>query len=142
MTCFRSLQVLYVSGLVFCGLAVLGQGVAFPEDSLQTPAQTDGTRTITIVMESYTFTPNTLTAEIGKPITLQLKNESFLVPHNFLLDSPSGIRLIEENVDSGEEATIQFTPTESGVYLFYCDKQLLFFPNHREEGMEGSITVP
>ena len=27
--------------------------------------------------------------------------------------------------------------TKPGTYSFYCDKQLLFFPNHREEGMEG-----
>ncbi len=96
---------------------------------------------VTIQMESYSLTPHAVSAEVGKPIEFLLKNESFLVPHNFLLDSPEGVRLMEVNVDSGEEARISFTPPESGTYPFYCDKQLLFFPTHREEGMEGLLTV-
>ena len=141
MTNFRSLQILcmvcvvVLSGLGFGQGSVLSQDMGVPEE------QTGGSEVQTIKMESYTFTPHDLTAEVGKPIQLLLMNESFLVPHNFLLDSPDGVRLIEANVDSGEQVTIQFTPTESGVYSFYCDKQLLFFPNHREEGMEGSLTV-
>jgi len=92
-------------------------------------------------MESYTFTPHMLSAEIGQPIKFLLKNESFLVPHNFLLDSPDGVRLLEANIDSGEQASVHFTPAQSGIYVFYCDKQLLFFPDHREEGMEGTLTI-
>ena len=140
MIFFRLLQILCIACLVLGGLA-LDLGTALSEETLQPSEPTNGVPKITIKMESYTFTPNTLTAEVGKPIEFILMNESFLVPHNFLLDSPDGIRLIEENVDSGEQAIIQFTPTQSGTYLFYCDKQLLFFPNHREEGMEGTLTV-
>ena len=140
MKYFRPLQILFIVCIVCCGLA-LERRAALSEETIAPSEQTDGTQMITIAMESYSFTPNTLTAEVGEPIKFLLKNESFLVPHNFLLDSPDGMRLIEENVDSGDQATILFTPTQPGVYLFYCDKQLLFFPNHREEGMEGSLTV-
>jgi len=120
---------------------VLSQGAAWADEAGVTAMSGTGPQFITITMESYTFTPKTLTAEVGQPIEFLLKNESFLVPHNFLLDSPDGVRLIEANVDSGEQATIQFTPTQSGPHVFYCNKQLLFFPDHREEGMEGTLTV-
>lgn len=140
MMYFRPLQILCIVCLVF-GVLAFDRGVSLSEEAGDLSEPTPGVRRVTIQMESYTFTPKSLTAELGEPIEFLLKNESFLVPHNFLLDSPDGIRLIEENVDSGEQAIIQFTPTQSGVYPFYCDKQLFFFPNHREEGMEGSLTV-
>ncbi|GJL56505.1 MAG: hypothetical protein NPIRA02_36370 [Nitrospirales bacterium] len=118
-----------------------GQGIIWAEE-VRAPVETvSGTQVMTMTMESYSFTPNVLVGDVGQPIEFLLKNESFLVPHNFLLDSPDGVRLIEANVDSGEEATIRFTPTQSGVHDFYCDKQLLFFPDHHEEGMEGTLTV-
>jgi hypothetical protein len=28
---------------------------------------------------------------------------------------------------------------QPGIYLFYCDKKLLFLPSHREKGMEGRL---
>jgi plastocyanin len=95
-----------------------------------------------IDMESYAFTPAELTIERGKPMTLILRNQSFLVPHNFLLENPHGVRILEADISSGESQAHVLTLTESGIYPFYCDKQLLFFPTHREEGMEGRLIVP
>ena len=109
-----------------------GSDIAFSEDATLSLGQTGEDPKVIIKMESYTFTPRTIIAEVGKPIQLVLQNESFLIPHNFLLDSPDGIRLVEMSVDSGEEAILPFTPTGVGVYVFYCDKKFLFFPNHRE----------
>ncbi len=140
MTHYRPLEILCMVCMVISGFS-FGPGSAWSQDTSHSTVEKSRSEITTITMESYAFTPHTLIAEIGKPIHFLLKNESFLVPHNFLLDSPDGVRLVEANVDSGDEVTIQFTPTQSGVYSFYCDKQLLFFPNHREEGMEGSITV-
>lgn len=101
----------------------------------------DGVQRATIVMESYAYEPKDLIVEAGKPVELTLQNESFLVPHNFLLDSPDGQRIVEAEISGGDIDIIRFTLTAPGRYPFYCDKQLLFFPNHREEGMEGSILV-
>ena len=96
---------------------------------------------IVINMESYVFTPSEVTIEVGKPITLILNNQSFLVPHNILMDNPQGVRVLEADISSGESQTHTLTLTEPGIYSFYCDKQLLFFPTHREEGMEGRLIV-
>ena len=96
---------------------------------------------IVINMESYVYSPSEITVAVGKPFTLTLNNASFLVPHNFLLDDPNGVRILDADISSGENQTHTLTLTELGIYPFYCDKQLLFFPTHREEGMEGRLIV-
>lgn len=96
---------------------------------------------IIIDMENYVFTPSEVTIGVDKPITLILRNQSFLVPHNFLMENPHGVRVLEADISSGESQTHTLTFTEPGIYPFYCDKQLLFFPTHREEGMEGRLIV-
>ncbi|PJA77875.1 MAG: quinol oxidase [Nitrospirae bacterium CG_4_9_14_3_um_filter_51_5] len=96
---------------------------------------------VVISMESYAFTPSEVVVEAGKPVTLTVSNQSFLVPHNFLLDDPNGVRLVDADISSGDTEVVTLTLTEPGFYPFYCDKKLLFFPNHREQGMEGRLIV-
>jgi len=96
---------------------------------------------IVIDMESYVYTPSEIMVVAGKPISLILNNQSFLVPHNFLLDDPNGVRMLEADISSGESQIFTLTLTEPGIYPFYCEKQLFFFPSHREEGMEGRFIV-
>ncbi len=96
---------------------------------------------VVIAMESYQYTPAEIVMKAGQTIRLTLKNESFLVPHNFLLDNPVGTRIIELDISSGDMQDVQFQPSVPGIYPFYCDKQLLFFPSHRKQGMEGRFLV-
>ena len=96
---------------------------------------------IVVDMESYVFSPSEITIAPGQPVTLILRNQSFLVPHNFLLEDSQGVRVLEADVSSGDIQTHTLTLKEPGIYPFYCDKQLLFFPSHREEGMEGRLIV-
>lgn len=95
----------------------------------------------TVILDSYTFTPNHLLARAGQPIELTLRNESFLVPHNFILDIPGTEIHLAEEVGAGEEIILRFVVPHPGSFPFFCNKQLLFFPNHREEGMEGLLEV-
>jgi plastocyanin len=104
------------------GIAVLVGQWAFthglyaqPADSSLPHMEASVGQQIIISMESYSFTPPEVVVEAGNPITLTLSNESFLIPHNFLI--------------------------EPGIYPFYCDKKLFFFPSHREQGMEGRLIV-
>lgn len=130
----------FVGGLV---LLLLLWGGAIPALSQELLPQSDvsNPREIVIDMESYVFTPSEVTIEVGKPITLILNNQSFLVPHNILMENPQGVRVLEADISSGESQTHTLTLSEPGIYTFYCDKQLLFFPTHREEGMEGRLIV-
>jgi len=130
------------------GLAVLlGQWgftyglYAQPTDSSLPRLETPFGQQVLIRMESYSFSPSEVFVEAGKPVTLTLSNESFLVPHNFLLDDPNGIRLVDVDISSGDIRAVTLTLTEPGIYPFYCDKKLLFFPSHREQGMEGRLIV-
>lgn len=137
----RSWQVMVVVLLI--GVGSIGLAAASGNDSepFVLPLGADGVQRTTVVLESYAFRPSSIVAKAAVPIQLILQNESFLVPHNFVLDAPlSGIHL-ERNVDAGEEAIVELTLAQPGIYHFYCDKQLLFFRSHREKGMEGTIEV-
>lgn len=114
---------------------------AQPVDSSLLATEAPFGQHVVISMESYSYTPSEVIVEAGKPVTLTLSNQSFLVPHNFLLDDPSGKRLVDADISSGDVEVVTLTLTEPGIYPFYCDKQLLFFPKHREEGMEGHLIV-
>ena len=130
------------------GIAVLVGQWAFahglyaqPADSSLPHLETPGGQQVLISMESYSYTPSEVVVEAGKPITLTLINESFLVPHNFLLDDPGGIRLVDADISSGDTQVVTLTLIEPGIYPFYCNKKLLFFPSHRKQGMEGRLIV-
>jgi plastocyanin len=130
------------------GIAVLAGQWAFadglyaqPADSSLPQVEAPAGQQIFIRMESYSYTPSEVVVEASKPITLILSNESFLVPHNFLLDDPGGIRLVDADISSGDTKVVTLTLIEPGIYPFYCDKKLLFFPSHRKQGMEGRLIV-
>lgn len=128
--------------LVVLGL-VLGllSGVVLGNDAVVLEPDADGVQRATLVLESYAFTPGSLRILAGLPVELHLENQSFLTPHNFIIDAPSVDRPVNVNVSAGERAVVRLLLNTPGTYTFYCDKQLLFFPSHREEGMEGRIEV-
>jgi len=72
---------------------------------------------------------------------LILTSVTTLTPHNFVLKEPAAGLTVEQDVRAGKTATARFTPTQPGVFTFYCDKKLLFFASHREKGMEGRLEV-
>lgn len=119
-------------------------GVALGEDSeevLVLEPDADGIQRAFIVLDSYEYTPPHISVEAGVPVQFELENQSFLTPHNFIIDHPEAGIQQDVNVDAGDRVTIRFVAQTPGTYTFYCDKQLLFFPSHREEGMEGRLEV-
>ena len=118
-------------------------GPAFGESG--TPVEVeiapDGVQRVSITMDSYSYTPNHLVVRVGKPVELTLTSVTILTPHNFVLKEPAAGLTVEQDVGAGKTATVRFTPTELGVFTFYCDKKLLFFASHREKGMEGRLEV-
>ena len=137
----------YYTRLIICIAVLVVQGAwtydlyGQPADSSLPPTEAPFGQHVVINMESYKYSPSEVVVEVGKPVTLTLSNQSFLVPHNFLLDDPSGTRLVDADISSGDTQVVTLTLTEPGIYPFYCDKKLLFFPKHREEGMEGHLLV-
>ncbi|GMQ95428.1 MAG: hypothetical protein BMS9Abin13_541 [Patescibacteria group bacterium] len=83
---------------------------------------------ISMVSGGLFFNPNNLTLEKGQPVRISIQNSGL---HTFTVD--------ELGVDvplAGVSGVVEFTPTESGVFEYYCA-----IPGHREGGMFGSVTI-
>lgn len=134
----------WLAVLLCCALTGFSSGIALGENGeevLVLQPDADGIQRAFIVLDSYAYAPPHISVEAGAPIEFQLENQSFLTPHNFIIDHPESGLQQDVNVDAGDSITIRFTAETPGRYTFYCDKQLLFFPSHREEGMEGRLEV-
>ncbi len=131
--------------VVLCWVVLFfSSGVVLGEDSeemLVLKPDAEGIQRASIVLESYAYAPAHISIQAGVPVEFHLKNENFLTPHNFIMDHPDAGLQQDVNVDAGDDVTIRFVAQVPGTYTFYCDKQLLFFPSHREEGMEGRLEV-
>ena len=92
-------------------------------------------------LDSYSFTPARLIVQAGRSVELTLTSVTTLTPHNFILKEPAAGLSVAQEVGPHETAKVIFTPTNPGIYVFYCDKKLPFFPSHREQGMEGHLEV-
>lgn len=137
---WRCLLVAVGSILVFIQCMSHVGFAASPPSVTLTPDENDIQR-VTIIMESYSFSPNNITIQADKPLSIQLENQSFLIPHNFVIDNASMGLHHEFEISAGDSLNMQLLLSTPGTYTFYCDKQLLFFPKHRDEGMEGTLIV-
>lgn len=112
-----------------------------PSPPVVVPVDRDGVQRVTIVVDSYSYTPSHLQVDVGKPVELILNSVTIITPHNFVLKDPTAGLMIEEDVPSRKGTIVRFTPTQRGLFPFYCDKKLLFFKSHRDKGMEGLLDV-
>ncbi len=101
----------------------------------------DGVQRIKIVLGSYFYSPNEIIIQANEPVIIELENESFWTPHNFVIGDPKMNMHHEINVSPGDTVNLQLLLVSPGRYTFYCNNQLLFFPSHRKEGMEGVLEV-
>lgn len=99
----------------------------------------DGVQHLSITLDSYSFSPAYIVVQSGKPVELTLKNVATVAPHNIKIDAVADGLFVSQDVEPGQTATVQFTPTKAGIYEFYCDKKLAFFPSHRKKGMIGKL---
>ena len=101
------------------------------------PVDADGVQRTTITLDSYSYSPNHLVVQAGKPVELTLTSVTTITPHNFVIKELS----VEQDVGAGKTVSIRFTPTQPGVFSIYCDKRLWPLPSHRDKGMEGKLEV-
>ena len=105
------------------------------------PVAADGVQRATVMLDSYSYTPNHLIVEAGKPVELTLTSVTTFIPHNFIIKDPAGSLSVEQEVSAGKTVTITFTPTQPGKFPIYCDKRFWPLPSHRDKGMEGKLEV-
>ena len=105
------------------------------------PVAADGIQRTIVTLDSYSYSPNHMIVEAGKPVELTLTSVTTIIPHNFIIKDPTGSLSIEQDVSAGKTVTITFTPTQPGTFPIYCDKRLWPLPSHRDKGMEGKLEV-
>jgi len=105
------------------------------------PMAADGVQRATVMLDSYSYTPNYLIVDAGKPVELTLTSVTTIIPHNFIIKDPVGSLSVEQDVSAGKTVTLTFTPTQPGIFPIYCDKRLWPLPSHRDKGMEGKLEV-
>ena len=139
----RLIHMLLVIGLLI-SVGVTIVDAAEPSQSsppLLVPVSTDGAQRATVTLDSYSYTPNHLIVEAGKPVVLTLTSVTTIIPHNFIIKDPAGNLSIEQDLSAGKTVIITFTPTQPGIFPIYCDKRLWPLPSHRDKGMEGTLEV-
>jgi len=100
----------------------------------------DGIQRLDVIVDSYSFEPNHIVVDVDKPVEITLKSVTSIIPHNFSIDYPDDGFSIDQNVSSGEDVTISFTPIKPGSYDFICDKKGIF-GRHVNKGMKGVLEV-
>jgi heme/copper-type cytochrome/quinol oxidase subunit 2 len=137
---------LYLSTIVW-SLASVGPTIVDSTEASQSgvpmriPIAADGVQRATVTLDSYSYAPNHLIVEAGKPVELTLISVTTMIPHNFIIKDPAGSLSVEQDVNAGKTVTITFTPTQPGIFPIYCDKRLWPLPSHRDKGMEGKLEV-
>ena len=101
----------------------------------------DGVQRATVILDSYSYSPNHLIVESGKPVELTLTSCTTYIPHNFVMKELSAGLSIEQDVGAGKTIIAKLAPTQPGRFLFFCDKRLWPMPSHRDRGMEGLLEV-
>jgi plastocyanin len=97
------------------------------------PETNEKTTAISVSGTEFSFSPSTLTFQVGQPATVTFTNTGKM-PHDFVVDEIPGAKT--DIIKGGESTSITFTPTTAGTFKFYCS-----VGNHRAQGMEGTVTV-
>jgi len=128
--------------LIFVGVTTVHAAEpSQPGPPMVIPVAADGVQRATVTLDSYSYSPNHLIVEAGKPVELTLTSVTTIIPHNFIIKDPAGSLFVEQEVSAGKTVTITFTPPQPGTFPIYCDKRLWPLPSHRDKGMEGKLEV-
>jgi len=88
-----------------------------------------GGETIGMEAKSFSFSPNTLIANVGEVVGL---NIAAIGQHTFTIDELD----VNVQLPHGETTRVEFTPERAGTYEFYCS-----IAGHREAGQVGELLV-
>ena len=120
---------------------LLGLMLTSGADCLAGDADTSPAQKVEIIVDSYSYSPDTITVETNKPVEITLRSIASTIPHDFTIDDPKSGLSLSFDVKGGRDATFTFTPETPGTYKFYCSKKGLFGASHEEKGMVGTLIV-
>lgn len=139
----KSFGVVGMRGWFIAALVAVGQAADGSEPGPPTvvPISPDGVQRATVILDSYSYSPNHLVVENGKPVELTLTSVTLITPHNFIIKESAGSLSVKQDVRAGRTVVARFVPTQPGLFPFFCDKRLWPMPSHRDKGMEGILEV-
>jgi len=86
---------------------------------------------VDVIAEKFDFTPDTIKAKVGRPLTLVLTS----------IDRVHGFKMpdfgVQTEIVPSEETRITITPTRPGTFAFFCD----IFCGDGHEEMAGTLVV-
>jgi plastocyanin len=88
-----------------------------------------GASEVDVEQDNFYFNPTIITGTPGQKLTIKLENEGSAT-HNFTLEDQN----IDQDVASGQDATVTVTFPQSGTLEFFCKF-------HRSRGMVGELSV-
>jgi len=111
-----------------------GAGSGSTQEESSTGGGGGGGSTVRISASEFKFDPaNPKVAKAGK-VKFELSNDGQF-PHALEVEGPGG-EAETETIQPGESATLEADLSKPGSYTMYCP-----VGNHRDQGMEGKITV-
>jgi len=100
-----------------------------------------GPQTVEVTLGSYYIKPEKIQVKAGAPVTLNIKNEASVVPHNLAISAPEAGIDVKADVGGGKQASVTFTPTRAGTYEMVCTKKMPLMKSHKDKGMTGVLEV-
>jgi plastocyanin domain-containing protein len=104
------------------------EGTAVPDQS--------GVQILNVQVNNFYYNPSRIVIEVNRPVRLIMKNTSHIVPHNISIHAPDAGIDINRNLGPRKRITVEFTPTKTGEYPFFCAKD-----GHANKGMTGTLVV-
>lgn len=122
-------------------LIVMAAGCGTPGKNLPVSEETavkgaDDAQEVFVKVASFYFKPNRILVTVNRRVRLILKSDTFIIPHNFTLHAPDAGIDVNQNVGHGKRVVVEFTPTKTGEYHFFCSKD-----GHSGKGMAGTLVV-
>jgi len=135
------------------GIAVLMVGVLAGCGSAGSGGKKgEAPREVRVVNSMMAFDTKEMTLTKGQPVTLVLDNKDSMLhdlsveqmPVSGKKESSAGDHghgggnklTVHVSADPGKTGSVEFTPTQSGTYTYYCT-----VAGHREAGMVGKVVV-
>lgn len=130
----------YLVSVLFLLFALNAHGDQKEEKRKVAEIGADGIQRVEVIGGDYYFDPNYIVVKNNVPVEFTVRKEPGLIPHNIIIKAPEAG--IDFNDSMGTKSKIiRFMPTKAGKYTIECDKRFLFFKNHKEKGMEGTLEV-
>jgi uncharacterized cupredoxin-like copper-binding protein len=123
-------------------IALGAAGCGGDDDSSNTAAsptttaaqENGGGSSVDVKATDFKFNPKDPTAKAGQ-VTFAVTNDGQTV-HNLEVEGPNGEEELSSDLSPGQSGVLTVDLSKPGTYEFYCP-----VGNHREQGMEGTITV-